>query len=320
MLELPPELMQLSASRAGVLTRAELLEAGLSTSAIRWRSQGWATVMPGIYCVDARPGTPTSDLALATRIWAGLLHAGQGAVVAGRAAAFLWGLVKDEPPVVDIAVPHRRRVEPHAGWRFTRHRRGVHLPPRPSELPRLQVVDVVLDLAAAADTAADAITPLLDACQKGLTTADHVERRLDGRHRHPHRAILEALLADISSGTTTHLELAYLRDVERAHGLPESVRQFSVPHTGRVADAAYPLERVVIELDGKAGHTGQGAFRDMDRDNAHTVLEWTTLRYGWRQVTREPCAIARQVAAVLRTRGRDQPMPTCHRCRASKAA
>lgn len=92
------------------------------------------------------------------------------------------------------------------------------------------------------------------------------------------------------------------------------MRQISIS-AGTRSDVAHIDQRVLVELDGHLGHTGDGAFRDATRDNRHTLAGFTTLRFGWHDVAKSPCTIAAQVAAVLTTKGwRDRPRQ-CRRCR-----
>ncbi len=70
------------------------------------------------------------------------------------------------------------------------------------------------------------------------------------------RAELADVLAVAGDGVHSVLEYRYLRDIERAHGLPPSRRQVRVVIDGRVVyrDAYYEKYRVAIELDGRAPH------------------------------------------------------------------
>jgi hypothetical protein len=72
---------------------------------------------------------------------------------------------------------------------------------------------------------------------------------------------------------------------------------------------------VVVELDGRLGHTELGRFRDMDRDNAAGLDGLFTLRYGGADLWGRPCAVAAQVAAALRQRGWAGLPTRCSRCR-----
>lgn len=142
--------------------------------------------------------------------------------------------------------------------------------------------------------------------------------RLAERSRHRHRAALELVLSDVASGAESALEIRYLNDVERAHGLPAGRRQEPADRTGaaalRLRDVAYPDQRVVVELDGRLGHEQPAdRLRDGRRDRDSAVDGWLTLRAFWADVTPSPCALATDVAAVLRGGWLGRP----HRCRRS---
>jgi len=86
-----------------------------------------------------------------------------------------------------------------------------------------------------------------------------------------------------SGGDHSVLGLRYHRDVERAHGLPESRRQ--VPFTGPGGrqgrrDRTYEKYAVVIELGGRLAHPAEGQWKDKARDNAAAVAGLQSLRYG----------------------------------------
>jgi hypothetical protein len=70
--------------------------------------------------------------------------------------------------------------------------------------------------------------------------------------------MLEASLLDVAEGARSPLELAFLRNVERAHGLPRSERQLR--WGGRRViwiDVDHLLFRTRVELDGQLGHQGE---------------------------------------------------------------
>jgi very-short-patch-repair endonuclease len=97
------------------------------------------------------------------------------------------------------------------------------------------------------------------------------------------------------------LELRYLRRVERTHGLPCGVRQH---RRGRwYDDVDYAEYGVSVELDGRAAHPADLAFRDHRRDNAAVIMGSRVLRYGFADVAHRPCAVASEVAAVLSAAG-----------------
>ncbi len=160
----------------------------------------------------------------------------------------------------------------------------------------------VLDLTSGAARLGDAVALVTRACQSRLTSpaklSDELRRRRTQRWR---RHLLEAV-SDAAEGAHSLLELRYLRDVERAHGLPAGRRQKAVANTFQ--DVSYDGFATVVELDGRLGHADtDGRWRDMTRDNATAARGETALRYGWADVTTRPCAVAAQVVRVLRARG-----------------
>ena len=91
------------------------------------------------------------------------------------------------------------------------------------------------------------------------------------------------------------LEFRYHRDVERAHGLPESARQVAfTTRDGRRGrrDRVYEPYDLVIELDGRLAHQPENQGKDKTRDNAAAADGKQTLRYGWSQVKWQPCETA----------------------------
>lgn len=73
--------------------------------------------------------------------------------------------------------------------------------------------------------------------------------------------------------------------------------------SGRVfaeLDFAWPKERVYLEVDGWAAHSGREAFeKDHARQNALSAAGWNPLRATWEQITRNPHALIATVRATL---------------------
>ena len=108
------------------------------------------------------------------------------------------------------------------------------------------------------------------------------------------------------------MELAYVRDVERRHGLPTAARQtIRVRRGGRwYNDVEYTDYSTIVELDGPPAHPEDARERDMHRDNAAIAAGKTVLRYGPVQIRGGPCTTAAEVAAVLQRNGwRSHPKP-----------
>jgi very-short-patch-repair endonuclease len=109
------------------------------------------------------------------------------------------------------------------------------------------------------------------------------------------------------------LEYRYLRDVERAHGLPTAERQARAAQDGRqiYRDALYRRYQVAVELDGSASHPAEQRWRDRHRDNAAAAEGVITLRYAWADVTERACETAGEVGRVLIRRGWPGPLRRC---------
>lgn len=264
-------------------------------------------VVRGIYAVDSAP--PTFE-GLA---WAGCLVAGEGSKVGGAAAAHLSRLSDAVPDTLDVVVSGGRSVRrDDARWRFVREQGGVLRAAGPGLPPRLSVEDTVLDLCESCSEP-EVVGWVSAAVQRRLTTPERLQRRMTGRPRVRHRALIAKLLKDVAVGAESPLEVAYLNGVERAHDLPRGVRQLN-PGSGYRTDVDYDPYPLLVELDGRLGHEEMGRFRDMDRDNVHVVLGRATLRYGHADVFTRPCAVAWQVADVLVRCGWGGLMTRCPRC------
>nr|WP_297430094.1 type IV toxin-antitoxin system AbiEi family antitoxin domain-containing protein [uncultured Actinotalea sp.] len=291
-----------------VVTAGQLAAAGVERSWIQRqvRAGHWQRLHPGVYVVHSGP------IAWRSRARAALLHAGVGAALSHRSAAFLHGWAPP-PPVVDLCIPHARKVEPGVGLRIHRRRllRVVS--------GRLTVVargDTVMDLLVTTHAVDDAVATVTAALRAG-TRAEEVLEALGARSRVRHRTLVHELLDAVTDGVESALELRYHRDVEGRHGLPRAVRQQWQRLGGRWirADAIYDGTGVRVELDGRVAHEGR-LDDDVWRDNAVAVSYGElTLRYRWSHVAGSPCPTAAQVVAALRSRGwkgRARPCsPTC---------
>ena len=115
------------------------------------------------------------------------------------------------------------------------------------------------------------------------------------------------------------MEHRYLVDVEQAHGLPIGRRQTPVLVDGvrRYEDIAYDLPggRAIVRLDGFGGHRDPRTAL-VDRRRSVAACSWVCRRvpFGWLEVTTFPCRTAREVEALLRPLGWDEPLALCPRC------
>lgn len=284
-----------------VVSRRQALAHGLTSDAIenRLRSSTWRVVHRGVYA------TFTGELGREALLWAAVLRAGSGAALSHQTAAELIGLTDKPSKVIHLTVPRDRHPERIRG--VIVHRSGrIDSATHPAQLPpRTRVEETVLDLVHASVGLDDACGWLSRAVGRRLTTAERLRQALDDRAKSPWRADLKMILADVSDGAHSLLELRYIRDVERAHGLPVARRQAKIVLKSRTRflDNLYARAGLAVELDGQIAHAIEQRWADMSRDNAHAVAGLMTLRYSWTDVTLRPCEVAQQVADVLRARG-----------------
>jgi len=276
------------------------------------RAERWQRVDHGIYAAF------TGELPRHTLLWAAVLRAGRQSVLSHDTAAELNGLFDEPSKLLHVTIPDSQRIRPVAGLVIHRSKRAVEA--RDGDLlpPRTMIEETVLDLAQRATGFDDVVSLLARSCQRQLTTPILLITSMESRPRMRWRKEISLALADVAHGVHSPLEYRYLRDVERAHGLPDSDRQAVAMSRGRVVrrDVRYHSYAVVVELDGAASHPDERRWRDKRRDNAAAADGLITLRYGWADVTEHPCETALEVGRVLGRQGWPGPLRNCHRCQA----
>lgn len=296
---IPDAVLGLAVAQASALSVGQCRAGGMSDEAVRrlLREGQWAAVGRGLLVTC--PGLETVD----TRRWLALLAGGPGAALGLETAAALdgWG---GAAPEVHLVVPAERRTVQPGPWTVLRTRipfatRGL--------LSRTTTPRTCLDLCHRDPDRM--VAYVTDAVNSRRTTAGQIQRELERWSRFPRRRFLLGLLDDTDEGALSVLENMWLRDVERAHGLPRGERQ--TRSRAGVRDVRYG--RLLVELDGRLGHAGRGAFRDMWRDNVHLLHGEPTMRFGFHDVDQRACASAAMVAAVLRRQGMLLDPVTCSR-------
>jgi len=182
--------------------------------------------------------------------------------------------------------------------------RSRHAPQRvdPRAWPhRTTVEHTVLDLSARRGPD-QAIRLAAKALALDLTTPERLRGALAHRARQPDRSLLMEVLADVSDGCESPAERRYVRDVERAHGLPRGRHQTPAGRAGR-RDVEYACG-VVVEIDGRLGHSSwTDVQRDGRRDRRTLATGRLTLRCYWTDLVPTACTLAGEVAQVLMARG-----------------
>ncbi len=294
----PRELRDLARQQSNVVTMAQVESFGLTRNIVlRMRETDvFTSLARGLYALG-----PTS---WASWAWGGVLLSGTSAVIGGRAAAHLHGL-GNEPRVIDIWSPSRRLNR--GPWRFHLGLRDACGAP-----PRLSFEDTLLETASWARNQGELVSTLARGLAIRGTTPQRLAEAAELSRLDNKKQILK-ILDDLKEGIESNLEHLYLIHVERRHRLPVGKRQVSLSD-GTRSDVYYEAFGVVVELDGRLGHEGEGRFRDWRRDNVHAMDGIITLRFGWWDVRHHACDVAAAVARALRARGWTGALEACTLC------
>ena len=286
----------LVASQRTIATHEQLLRLGLTRRVIaHWIATGRLHIeFRGVYSIV------NGQLPPLAREQAALLACGEGAFLSHRSAAFVWGMRKIAPAIVEVSVrgrycSSRVGVKVHRiraiDDREVRHHEGLWV-----SLPARAVLEV----------AAVAPGELVDVIDEGLARRVLDRRELErvlARNR-PCRgaARLAALLGDETAMAITRskAEKAFLR-LMRDAGLPrpEVNEQFG----SYVPDFMWRRERLIVELDSPTFHGGPGAFQnDREKDLFYRDARFDVLRFTREHVVHEPARVLVRVVRALARR------------------
>jgi hypothetical protein len=309
--ELPHELRELLVLQHGVLARWQASALGLGLEAVdaRLRSGRWQRLGLGVYAAFTGP------LSRDAQIWAAVLRAGPQAVLSHQTAAELDGFAPGPSRLIHVTIPLAQSiavvpgVAVHRSSRLDRARHPVRTP------PRTRVEETALDIAQLAHTFDDAFGWISRPCNARLTTPSLIREAMQSRTRVRWRTQLHLALCDIADGVMSPLEHRWVRDVERAHGLPAARRQVRIISDARpqYLDNLYDEVGIGVELDGQAYHPVDERWVDIGRDNALAADGIVVLRYGWADVMLRPCKTAAQFGQVAAARGYPGLLRPCAR-------
>ncbi len=314
--DIPTPARRQASEQGGVITRRQAVQAGLSVDKINWllKRGDWRQVHRGVYVTFTGPAGRSALL------WAAVLYAGPGAYLSHETAAEINGLSDDESSAINVTIPATRRISAPPGV-VIRHSSRKAMTWRPPGMPPYTVAEeTVIDLAQAAAAADDVVALVTRGYGRRLLAEHELLRLARDRKKLRWRRELDEIIPLAAGGAHSPLEYRHDRDVQRAHGLPEPVKQdrFRKPDGGfGYRDRCYPeYGRLVIELDGRRFHPDEQRGGDTERDNQAAVAG-ATLRYGWDDITRKACETAEQEAAALRNRGWTGTLTPCSpSCRA----
>jgi very-short-patch-repair endonuclease len=278
----------------GVVSSAQALDLGMSTSAISRmvKSGAWIRVLPRVYRDACAPIT------FKQRLMAALLWAGEGSFVSHRAAAALWGLDAFDGEIVEISCP--RYLKCPVDWVV------VHTTPWTADLGKLQGLEVtsvartLIELGAVVDR--NAVEMALESgLRRRMTALRKLEALMTRAKGVRGSRDLRLVLARRSPGappTASALETRAIQEIRR-QGLPDPQRQLVVmdgtEFVARV-DLAYPSKQLVVEVDSRRYHDQDPDWaRDIERRNRITALGYTVMHVTHANLVQDVLAIARRL-------------------------
>jgi very-short-patch-repair endonuclease len=284
---------ELAGRQHGVVSRAQLTQAGLTRQAI-WRRVEVGRLVPlhaGVYAVGHKALTNRSHLIAA--VYAG----GPDALASHRAAGGLWGFLRGAQPI-EVTTPRSRG--PRGG--IVVHRSRCLNDEDRATVDGIPVTSIARTLVDLADVLPE--RRLADAVHEAevkrlfdLRALQEVLDHLPGRKgRHKLRRVLAAY-SDVQPFTRNGAERHVLELCEQ-HGLPKP--QVNVWLGAHEVDFYWPDAGLALEFDGEAVHRTTRAFHaDRARDRALAARGIHVVRATPRDV---PSALARELAAILAVR------------------
>ena len=280
------------------MTRRQLRAAGVRAQAVAHRiaTDRWQALSPTVIA------TFTGALDGAQRLWLGVLHGGEGALVAGLHAAELGGLANWHRDEVVVLVPSGLRVPtPLDGFRFVRTTRDLGSLRSTSLVPPCcRPIVAVLLWASEQDNVRTVRGVLAAVVQQRLTTADQLLRVLDGLGPVRHSTEMRRTLTEIAGGAQSVAELD-VRRMCRQHGLCQPARQvkrYDADGRVRFTDCEWRLADgrvLVLEVDGAFHMEAQQWEDDLARQRALSGPDRVIVRCTARELRDEPARLARDL-------------------------
>lgn len=284
------ELARLAGDAHGVVTREEMLAAGITLAEIKWRVGTGALlrVHRSVYRVGHR--APSVESLYMAAVKAG----GFRAALCGRAAGHLLGVLKGSPPAPDVITATDRRI---AGVRTRRSRglgagdvmtwRGIPVTSVPLTLVHVAAVLAIDELALACH----------EAGIRHGTSPDEVEAVLSRWPTSPGAGRLRRVLHGDVPVTLSTLEARFLALLRKA-GLPAPQTNRRVG--GRRVDCRWEAQRLTVEIDGYRYHRSRHAWeQDRRREREARARGDEFRRYTYGDIVEDPRFMLAELCALL---------------------
>ena len=291
-------IVDLAGRQYGVITREQLLQAGLGENVIEHRlAIGRLHLLhQGVYSVGHRV------LSREARWLAAVLASGPEAVLSHWSAAGLWMIRPNSRSVIDVTCPRKSR-----SWDgIRRHHKA--LPPDEvtveEGIPVTTVPRTIFDLAATEPV--DVVKAMLRESEfrqlyDRLSLWDLVERYPRRRGVRRVRAALEGLKEEPVGRMRSPLEERFAPFLRR-HRLPLPRFNDWILVGGKryQVDCHWPGTSQIVEVDGWEGHSTRTAFReDRARDRRLVAAGYSVTHITWAQLDDEAGAVAADLRVLL---------------------
>jgi very-short-patch-repair endonuclease len=286
-------LAEAAGAQRGLVTRSQLVGLGFSPKAIEHRVAIGALhrVHRGVFAV----GTPVlQPLGAET---AGLLYAGDDAVLSHESAAALWGLATHPSFVVITMIGRHARAQPglriHEVKALDLRDVSIH-----QGFPVTSPARTVIDCAARGD-----IEDMLNEARAQKLVTDDALHAAIARcpTRAGTRAVRHMLAAEQDTGYDQSRAERLLKRLIRAADLERAVHNVKIE--AKRVDAFWPRHNLVLEVDGHKWHGHRQAFeRDRARDQKLVAAGYAVIRVTWRQLTEQPMMVMARIAQALARR------------------
>ena len=292
-------IMALAARQHGVVTRAQLLRAGVAPDVLdrRAKRRQLRRVHQGVYLVGP-------IVALRAREMAAVLASGAGAVLSHWSAAQCWPLVPacEQPGMHVLVAGHRpaarRGINVHLVGALSANEITTH-----DHIPITTPARTLLDLAGCVEVR-ELERALAEAFALRLTSAAELGVLL-GRHtRRPGARRLQIMLQPDARPalTRSQAEEEFLMLIRKAD-MPDP--ESNVRLEGYEVDFYWRAERLVVEIDGRAFHSSDRTFEsDRRRDAALLAAGLRVMRVTWRQIVKEREALLARLIRALASASR----------------
>jgi very-short-patch-repair endonuclease len=289
-------LFELAGAQAGVLSRPQLYDLGVTRAEVRahLRAGRWR------HLSDQAVAIHNGRLDLQAHLWAAVLQGGPRAQLDGAASLVASGLQRFTVDRVRVSVPRGARVRRTRRYDIRQTRRWSADDRVPTGVPRTRVPVAAVRAAIWAVSDKQAALVLMMVVQQGLASPGQLGQEVLRIRRDKRRLLLHLTVADLLDGARALGEVDVTRELRR-RGLPVPQQQvLRKDRKGRYyLDLYWPDLGVVVEIDGIHHAWAENVVGDALRQNSLALAGDTVLRLPLLGLRLQPDEFFDQIAQAL---------------------